>query len=443
MVGIAALAGFALSYLLERGRRAVPLALTAVSAPAAAMAALSLVCLRSVDACVGYLRGSLELTSGYSAAMSKSGPGLEIVAAAAALALVGLFLRWQADPELPRFFACLLAFPAWVSFKHGFVRQDMHVVNYFCFMALAAALVALGARLERRKLPYLALLALIPLILRVDQVEAQDLVVPVAEMAGFRSVLMLKNLFPLGGLPRRLALASANYPDWLRLDPEISAAIGQATVASLSNVYTNVAAAGLNLQLYPVLQRYSAYTPALDARNAEWVRARGPNFLLFDGAAIDDRDAWAETPAMWLEVYRWYDTRLLRRQHLLLERRARPRFGALRPLGREALAIPGDLKLPDAADFWRADCRLTVAGRVRQALFRVPAVGVVVYREGRGPRLARVVPAVLGVPIPRALPATSAEFAAMFRGEALPRVERLYFDGPGTPFYACMAEALQ
>jgi len=104
--------------------------------------------------------------------------------------------------------------------------------------------------------------------------------------------------------------------------------------------------------------------------------------------------------------------------------------------------MPGDLKLPAAADFWRADCRLTAAGRVRQALLRVPAVGVILYREGGGPRMARVTPAVLGAPIPRDLPATPAEFAAMFRGEVLPRVERLHFDGPGTAFYTCVAEAL-
>jgi len=442
MVGMAMLAGFALSYLLERGRQALPLALTSVAAPVVAMAALTLLCLRSVDSCLSYVRGSLELTSGYSAAMSKSGPPLEIVAAAAALALLGLLLHWQPDRALTRFFTCLLGIPVCVAFKHGFVRQDVHVINYFCFIALAAGMAALGARLERRKLRYLVLLMFIPLTLRVDQVNADDLIVPVAEMAGFGSAHMLVNLFPVSNLPQRLAAASADFPGWQKLEPEIVAAIGHASVASLSNVYTNMAVAGLNVQLYPVLQRYSAYTPALDARNAEWVRERGPHFLLFDGAAIDDRDAWAEAPAMWMEVYRWYDTRLLRRQHLLLERRPRPRFGALRSLGREPLAMSGDLKLSDAADFWRADCRLTMAGRLWQASFRVPAVGVIVYRERGGPRLARVIPAVLGAPIPRDLPANVVEFAAMFRGEALPRVERLHFDGPGTPFYTCVAETL-
>ena len=67
--------------------------------------------------------------------------------------------------------------------------------------------------------------------------------------------------------------------------------------------------------------------------NATWIRDRGPEFLLFDGFAIDDRSAWAETPAMWLEIYRWCNTRLLGRRYLLLERRREPRFRSLRPVG--------------------------------------------------------------------------------------------------------------
>ena len=75
------------------------------------------------------------------------------------------------------------------------------------------------------------------------------------------------------------------------------------------------------------------------------MRDRGPRFLIFDGVAIDKRDAWAETPAMWLEVYRWYDTRMLASKHLLLERRAGPRFGVLQRSRRSRLAWPGELAL--------------------------------------------------------------------------------------------------
>ena len=87
--------------------------------------------------------------------------------------------------------------------------------------------------------------------------------------------------------------------------------IGNSSVASLSVVYSGALLDGLNLKLYPVIQRYSAYTPYLDGLNAAFIREKGPRFLLFNGFAIDHRHPWTETPAMWLEVYRWYNTRLL------------------------------------------------------------------------------------------------------------------------------------
>lgn len=60
---------------------------------------------------------------------------------------------------------------------------------------------------------------------------------------------------------------------------------------------------------------------------------------MFDGKAIDERDAWAETPAMWLEIYRWYDTRFLGTRNLLLVRRAAPRFGALETIGKSKMGL--------------------------------------------------------------------------------------------------------
>jgi len=93
-------------------------------------------------------------------------------------------------------------------------------------------------------------------------------------------------------------------------------------VASLSIGYNNAVVDDLNLVLYPVLQRYSAYTAYLDSLNADWIRDKGPRFLIFAGISIDGRHPWTETPAMWVELYRWCNTRLLGKHNLLLERRA-------------------------------------------------------------------------------------------------------------------------
>lgn len=314
-------------------------------------------------------------------------------------------------------------------------------------MALAASLVALSTPLTARALPYFVLLALIPLTLRLDRVPVAKIVPVVAEMMGLRSLHELVGAVPPSWLRERLAGSIATYPAVQRLEPELVARIGAASVASLSIVYTNLAAAGLRVQLYPVVQRYSAYTVELDARNAAWVRDRGPRFLVFDAAVIDERDAWAETPAMWLEVFRWYDTSILGTRNLLLERRAAPRFGALESLGRLSMKWPGELPLPAAPGrlFWTLDCRLNTLGRLRQTLFRLPDVRLSFGSEGGQARHARVILDVLRAPVLSNPPVTITEFAALFRGGTANRVERLRFATTGAAYYGdtCAVEFLR
>jgi hypothetical protein len=80
--------------------------------------------------------------------------------------------------------------------------------------------------------------------------------------------------------------------------------------------------------------------------SAEWIRTRGPRYLLFDGETIDDRHPWAQTPALWAEVYRDYETRLLTDHNLLLQRREAPRFTALETVKSFPVSFPGELALP-------------------------------------------------------------------------------------------------
>jgi hypothetical protein len=173
--------------------------------------------------------------------------------------------------------------------------------------------------------------------------------------------------------------------------------------------------------VYPVVQRYSAYTPFLDGLNAAWIRAQGPRFLVFDGTTIDGRDAWAETPAMWLEVYRWYRTRMLGKRELLLERLGEPRFGRMESMGQSVVSPGEGLRFPasSAPVFWTMNCPLKTSGKVRQAVFRLSEVDAIATTcaGARAPR--RVLMGLLTAPVMgNFLPGSLAEFAAVFEGDA-------------------------
>ncbi len=220
-------------------------------------------------------------------------------------------------------------------------------------------------------------------------------------------------------------------------EARFGAAVGDASVASLSVVYGELAHGRFDLRIPPVPQRYSAYTAFLDQRNAAWIRNQGPQFLLFDGFAIDHRDPWAETPAMWLEVYRWYDTHIRSPESLLLIRRKSPRFTRLRTRAQFSTRFSEGFEIPSSESplWWTLDCRLNTKGTLENLLLRVPEIFM---NTNRG-SVSRVIPGVLSSPVMGTFaPSGLDEFASLMspvnneRGTAVTRVR---FFGPGINAY--------
>ena len=419
MVGFAALAGFLVERAIRRRWKALPEAALAALVPVAVTTAVCLWVMPSASSILLYFRGGADVTSGYSAAMSYGAHRIEIVSAleATAVLVILLCLHAAASLRMARFHALLIAIPLFVSFKHGFVRQDDHIVNFFCFVAVALALASLTVSLQGKTTQRVVFLMILFFMIWQDNVGRVWGMSAVTESTGVRAVRMLWGALRFDRLKQKLDSSVAAFPEDQRIEPELVSLIGDSPIASLSVNYTNLAAAGMQVRLYPVVERYSAYTPYLDGLNAAWIRDKGPRFLVFDGKSIDDRDPWAETPAMWLEIYRWYDTRLLGPRNLLLERRAGPRFTALETISRFRIAFPGELRLPASRDpvFWTMNCGQSIRGRIQRLLFRVPDVSVVVHETGGITRSARIIPEVLVSPVlGNYLPGNLSQFAAVF-----------------------------
>jgi hypothetical protein len=153
---------------------------------------------------------------------------------------------------------------------------------------------------------------------------------------------------------------------------------------------------------------------------------------------------------MWLEIYRWYDTRLLGSRNLLLERRATPRFTSLEVISRFRIAFPGELQLPASRDpvFWTMNCGQSIRGRIRRLFFRLSDVSSVVHETGGITRSARIIPDMLVSPVlGNYMPGTLSQFAAVFHPGVDPAyaVDRISFEGPGSASYSstCQVEILR
>jgi hypothetical protein len=370
-----------------------------------------------------------------------------LAAAQAAVLLAFLGLQTARVPRAARFWVLLLAVPVFVSFKHGFVRPDSHVINYFCFIAVALALLSLEIDLKRVGVARVAVPVLLFFVIWLDIALGWGVV---TLPSGVPSARMLWGALRPGSLERRLDAATDAFPESSRIEPELLSVIGGSPVASMSMNYTNLAAAHLRLRLYPVVQRYSAFTPYLDGLNAAWIREQGPRFLVFDGGSIDTRDPWAETPAMWLEVYRWYDARLLGPRNLLLERRATPRFRTMETIGRFRMAFTGTLRFPPSNGpvFWTMHCGYSSAGRIEKLLFHAPRVMMSVHEAGATTRQAHVIPEVLVSPVMGTyLPNSLSQFYAVFRPGVAPgySVDQVRLESPSSWTFspACEVELLR
>jgi hypothetical protein len=441
------IAGFIVDRLLPDGRsgRLLEVAL-AVTMPAA----IGIVCcqfaLGSFHAVAGYVRWSLELTRGFSVAMSTSGPRVELVAAIEGIILLvaALFLLKQRDNEESRFFSLVLVIPIFLSLKHSFVRQDVpHVAVFFCFLALALALVTLAIPLSQRFTSVgIAVVLVLFAILWQDYAGSNDIENAIASATGIGTPSRVWNALRFEHLRRSLdAEARENYSADNRTEPEIKLIVDHQPVAFLSDIYSNALLDDLNLVLFPVIQRYSAYTPYLDELDATWIDTKGPQFMMYNGSvAIDGRHPWTESPATWTEVYRWYNTRMLGKNLLLLERRVQPRFAKFELLAHRTVHFGEDLPMPALPDsvFWTMHCSLSTTGKLRALILRVPEVRMELSETDRPPRNFRVIVPLLEAPsLGNYLPTNLAEFAEVF-GEREDRdfsVSKLEFRSLGKSAY--------
>jgi hypothetical protein len=295
-----------------------------------------------------WLRLSAGLVSGYGAAMQTEHPGLHYEYLYAAV-VVALFLAAVAVcvPRLGRARGIALVVVAagfaFAFFKEGFVRHDAFHSSSF-FAAIAIACVAFAGRGASRWLALAGVVVAIFAVHRSHELNytpvssarravSQLVDVTVSHRRGAlvrdsRSSEKLSYLVP----PRLLAELRGHT---VHVDPLETAAI---------NSY------GLAWRPLPVLQAYSAYTPALDEHNAAFLgSASAPQRVLRGDLAllVNNRLHELEAPAEFRALICDYVQLGVSASWQVLARHA-PRCGQERELGVVTTASDVPVPVPDA-----------------------------------------------------------------------------------------------
>jgi len=445
MYGALAIIGFLLDRVMILRWRVLPEVMLAAIVPVSTFTLLTFLLIGPI-ATAKYLRVSFEISRGYSMAMSLESSIYQVYSCIAVLALVSAALMAQyRSAALETRFVCWMLSPILaISVKHGFVRGDgIHTANFFCFAALVLGLVYLSTHLKGKQTAIaVAVAVLFVMIWQPNVVPIMGADPVLLEASGLRPLeLAASAAFSTSFVQNKLQASSMAYYKETRMESELRDMIGNAEVASLSNEYNWAAMDGLRLRLFPIIQRYTAYTPTLDRMNADWVVAHGPRYVLFDGQTIDKRSILAETPATWLEIYRWYDLRLQGARNLLLERRLQPRFSALQSISKIRRSLRDQLPIPEMREpvLLSMKCALSPIGSLRNMLLSVPSVHMNSFEENRVYE-SRILPEVLSVPaIINIEHSNMAEFAGLLQKDISPsrfgRIKRLAFSGPGVGRY--------
>ena len=339
-----------------------------------------------------FLRNSVEIARGYEDAMSLPGPLWPAIAV-----LLSWLVLWIGVPllggELRR--VCqgvpLLFFISFMCYKSAMVRQDAHALPFPFEIAMAALLmVALAPTLRNRIVVGTFAVASIAMgIVLVTQLWPQFLPPDLDRLSGRAALRNLNGFLHWKTTVETVEAATERdlIPD--QLPAEFAPYLTGKRVSTYPWEIAMIRANHLRWRPLPVIQAYSAYTPALDLLNAEKLEdTSGPEDVLLSWSSLDERQPLYETPRSWRELFNWYDIQLTSPELYVLHRRSTPRFGPAVPFG-TAVAAQWDqtITLPPVADdevlVMEADVGESLRGILKRILVRSTAVNLqVTLRSG-------------------------------------------------------------
>lgn len=394
---------------------------------------------------LSYLRGYLEITSGYSSAMSIVGSSWELGLALSEIALIAALLFIIAREGNPSF-AVATALILLLDFKHGFVRQGGHVLRFFFCVPLIVSLCALKIRKEwLQKLSYV--IHIYALVLAAAHYNYYSQIIPelltgnmsrplapaaVAQKASF--------LWDLRELQAALDAKSQANLDKVKLPEKVVRLLKDKPVDIIPWEISLVPANSLNWQPRPIFQSQAAYTTFLDNANRQNLATQPRDYILYNFLTVDGRHPFFDDPSTFFQVFCNYRLspeipdfiNMPAVSNLMVLERRESGICAPGVAGRNFSMKWNESKALEAGDGFiiRAGIKFeyTLFGKIYKTFFRVPPVMLRVTYMGGLRRDYRILPgnSANGVTVSH-LPANDSEALSFFRGKLAGRVKSFSF----------------
>lgn len=252
---------------------------------------------------IHHVSGVLTLFSGYSEAMSTTGPGVQVVGGAA-IVVVSVVASWvvsRGKPVLWRIgFIALISIIIFLAFKSGFTRHDNHIFMFLFTGSVVLSLLSLRARFRQRlAVPGIVMVVVIGSFLAPYFVPQFSVINSFNEVSNRVNALIRQVSTPTAykeELDNTFALAVENIAENYRVNDYCPRA---------SDIYPSEQAALASNPSWdprPTFQSYSAYNEATQSENLAHLRQLPiGSQLLVDVSSIDNRLPLSDEPAVWWE----------------------------------------------------------------------------------------------------------------------------------------------
>lgn len=366
---------------------------------------------QSVSDFPSFMKGSFDVVSGYSSAMSLPMKPTELIMwllvtfLFCVLAIVdtyGKFSRREPVASYVSKFIVLLAF-LFIGFKAGFVRHDLHSLIAWSTLSVALALHIhswnSGPEAKRSTIglfPYMAFASLIPsyvlIGLSIHAVPVQGLGQLTSTYLRSAGMLWQYVSNPNGWQQGKSAEQSKAIASIAASIPLVKL---DGTVDVLPSVQSDVIANGLNYKPRPTIQEYTTYNPALIERNREYfLGSEAPKYLFFAPGSIDNRHPASAEGALWPIFLSKYEPVGETQGLLILRERANKLKDVLGPSTEIRATIGEKIAVPNTSEpsFISIDLRPNFVGKVLELFYRPPIVTLTVNYDDQSTAEYRLIP---------------------------------------------------
>lgn len=267
-----------------------------------------------------FLRGNIELTIGYKA-MGFEQPA-RLLEYPAILLLLGILFFKVMKSELENTKKISIVVTNLMFFEYGFIRHDAHSVAAFTWVGLSLFLMSrIKHDVDQSWMKTTLTLSLIFFLVSsgYSSLTFLDFTSRLGESMSTARMLDRSFVASIQATDKEQLINNSIIPE------QILKVVSKSSVAIYPYNQLAAKAYDLNIHQSPIPQLYSAYTPWLDSRNADFFsHGSKPKFILEEvPTAIDGRNPFWEAPKTQLSIFCNYEPAIQTEKWLLLTPRER------------------------------------------------------------------------------------------------------------------------